>query len=509
MARPQVTKATSTANYAIPNTHTPQSLRIMTYNCLGLKYISQHRRARLAEIGHAIALHSPPPQIVALQECWTQEDYASIRSSTTSILPYGKFYYSGIFGGGLAILSAFPIEDSSMYRYPLNGRPTAFFRGDWYVGKGVACATIRLPPRDVPSHGEKTTTDKGDTVEVFCTHLHAPYETEPGDSYLCHRTAQAWEIAKLMRGAAERGHLVVGLGDFNMLPLSLAHRVITARGGVVDAWRVLHPNSSLGPATVSAEKDRKVAIPNAKFNLEVNGAASDNVLNTWRWTKSLQKAQYGKGDKKGPPIVVPMDTPDPHAKRLDYIFVGNGRHAAAASSPASESEWEVTDMHVGMTQLHPTIHCSLSDHFSINATLTRAPATIGTTSTASQPPSPDRQTQSEIVQTYKQILTLIQTYTTREVFQRKARLAHFIFWLILALGCFVSVWFSPRPFVSFIIILLSTLGFAMGVIDGLIGGLFMSSELRALKEFEWEVSNAIAVSVAGNELGKREVQEKG
>lgn len=38
--------------------------------------------------------------------------------------------------------------------------------------------------------------------------------------------------------------------------------------------------------------------------------------------------------------------------------------------------------------------------------------------------------------------------------------------------------------------LLSTLGLSAGVIDGLIGGLFVGSELRALKEFEWEIKNA-------------------
>ena len=289
-----------------------------------------------------------------------------------------------------------------------------------------------------------------------------------------------------MRGAVERGHLVLGLGDFNMLPLSLAYRVISAKGGVVDAWRVLHPDSSLGPATFAAEKESGKSIPTAKYNLEVNGAASDGVLNTWRWDKARQKAQYGNGSI----IDVPMDTPDPHAKRLDYVFIGNGRHRDAVSS--TTDHWEVNDMHVGMTQLHPTIHCSLSDHYSIHATLARSPPP--TLTKTPSPPSHNTPHQDELLQTYNHILTLIHTYTARELFQRKARLAHFIVWLIISIGCFVGIWFSPRPFVSFILILLSTLGFGAGVVDGLIGGLFMGSELRALKEFEWEVGNAITLA---------------
>jgi sphingomyelin phosphodiesterase 2 len=50
--------------------------------------------------------------------------------------------------------------------------------------------------------------------------------------------------------------------------------------------------------------------------------------------------------------------------------------------------------------------------------------------------------------------------------------------------------------------LLSTLGLSAGVIDGLIGGLFMGSEIRALKEFEWEIRNARAAAGAGDGGGE-------
>jgi sphingomyelin phosphodiesterase 2 len=137
----------------------PTEINVITLNCWGLKFISKFHNERLLEIGKHIANANPVPQIVGLQECWTQKDYQAIRKETKHILPFGKFYHSGIFGGGLAILSKWPIEESSMFRYPLNGRPTAFFRGDWYVGKGVACARIRFGP------GVK------DIAEVFTTHV--------------------------------------------------------------------------------------------------------------------------------------------------------------------------------------------------------------------------------------------------------------------------------------------------------------------------------------------------
>ncbi len=137
----------------------PTEINVVTLNCWGLKYISKLRGERFTEIGRQLAVGDPQPHIVALQEIFTQEDYRTIRRETRFILPYGKFYHSGSLGAGLAILSRWPIDESTMFRYPLNGRPTAFFRGDYYVGKGIAMARIRYGPR--PSH----------IIEVFNTHV--------------------------------------------------------------------------------------------------------------------------------------------------------------------------------------------------------------------------------------------------------------------------------------------------------------------------------------------------
>ncbi|KAJ5214967.1 hypothetical protein N7468_010646 [Penicillium chermesinum] len=441
------------------DSETPHSIRILTLNCWGLKYLATYRHERLAEIGRQLALANPPPEIVGLQECWTQQDYESIRDQTRHILPYAKFYFGGIFGAGLAILSKWPIEESSMYAYPLNGRPTAFFRGDWFVGKGVGCARVRFGP------------GADDIAEVFTTHLHAPYEREPNDSYICHRTAQAWEISKLMRGAAERGHLVIGLGDFNMLPSSFAHRLITAQSPVRDVWRELHPDSSVGAAVDAVEKARNKPIPTAEFNLTENGATCDGAFNTWRWSKPLRKRL-----EKGEEVNIEKDVPDPRAKRLDYIFVGDGGYPP----DFPKSRWSVESAR--LIFLHPLtpppLHPTSSKQVSPNSAL-----------------SPD---------TYDQIIAMIDKYVLRERSQRRWRLAHFIVSVIVSIGCFVGVWWvGNRTYIGFILVLVSTLNFGAGILDGLIGGLFVSSELRALKEFEWEVRNAQNLVIAAERAGGR------
>ena len=480
------------------------SIHVLTLNCWGLKYLSAHRSERLTEIGRLLSEHDPALDIVGLQECWTHADYSNIRSQTRSVLPYGKFYHSGIFGGGLVILSRWPIEGSSMYRYPLNGRPTAFFRGDWYVGKGVACARIQMNGNQL--------------LEVFNSHLHAPYEREPNDSYICHRTAQAWEMAKLMKDAADRGSVVVGLGDFNMVPMSFAHVLVEARGGVRDVWRVLHPASSIGASIDEPETKRRKSAglsgsPTLTESLAEHGHTCDSIVNTWRWSKQQQTALNRGLDRK----ILPQEL-DTKAKRLDYIFFGGLNRG-----------WIVKEVKVSLTYRHPKLGCSLSDHFAVEAVITRS--------------DHDRQTPKEIevkgielhhetngsemanygdkdferattVPTrphlstafYEDILSMVHKYTLRERKQRRLRLAHFLGSCAVSIGCFVAIWWSPTNYVSFLLILLSSLGLMAGTVDGLIGGLFVGSELRALQEFEWEIRNSIALP-QGDAIEERSLRD--
>lgn len=283
-----------------------------------------------------------------------------------------------------------------------------------------------------------------------------------------------------MRAASERGHLVIGLGDFNMIPLSLAHRIIETHSPVRDVWRIVHPDSSIGSTRDKVEQLRGVPMPTAEFNLTKNGATCDSELNTWRWNQAHKK-RLAKGEN----VQIDPAVPDPNAKRLDYIFFGSGR-SYDSENGEQIAEWQLEDVKVGMTMRHPTLHCSLSDHFSIEATLTRNATALPTTQLV----------QSEIaerylpIETYDEIIATILKYQQRERIQRKLRIGHFYFHLSMSIGCLVGVWWSPHNYVAFILMLLSTLGMSVGVIDGLMGFLFIGSEIRALKEFEWEVRNA-------------------
>ena len=290
-----------------------------------------------------------------------------------------------------------------------------------------------------------------------------------------------------MRGAAERGHLVIGLGDFNMTPLSLAHRIIETHAPVRDVWRILHPNSSIGAAKDKIEQLRNVPMPNAEYNITKNGATCDSALNTWRWNKA-----HSQRLAKGENVQIEPTVDDPNAKRLDYIFFGSGSHHDAMDAETS-AEWTLKEANVGMTARHPTLHCSLSDHFSVEATLVRdLNASPSATPNGSSTP-PEKYLP---IETYDEILATIAKYDARERLQRRLRLGHFGYQLLLTIGCLIGVWWVPHNYVAFILMLISSLSLSVGVIDGLMGGLFVSSELRALKEFEWEVGNARTLALA-------------
>ncbi|EFX04657.1 sphingomyelinase family [Grosmannia clavigera kw1407] len=507
----------------------PSAITVLTLNCWGLKFVSAFREERLAEIGRRLAVLAaapdapdptgstdpsspvrPPVSIVALQECWCQSDFETVQALTRDVLPHGKFFRSGVWGAGLAVLSCWPITQASMHAYALNGRPTAFWRGDWFVGKGIASATVRVSPRLV--------------VDVLVTHTHAPYEAgRPDDSYLAHQLAQTWEMGRRAAAAAERGglglsaRLVVAVGDFNMLPQSLPYQMLQlgARAEastspslqLLDSWRVLHPQSSFGPAACLAKQARQklqttaataaqITVPTAAFNLTENGATSDNVLNTWRWPKDKQKRLLQSFRNMSPPgpssavhndeFDIAPDTPDPCGKRLDYIFyMSSPPIPPNADSSSIYHSWTVKTARVAMVEPHPTLGCSVSDHFAVEATL--ALEFNSQDSDAS-----GRTDETADVDVYNSVLAEIDRYIAREHRQQFWRSVHFFSAVFVAVACHVAMWFVPRLFVAFLLMLLSSLGLAAGAIDGLLALLFFGSEIRNLEEFRWQVSNARA-----------------
>lgn len=294
-----------------------------------------------------------------------------------------------------------------------------------------------------------------------------------------------------MRYAVERGHLTIGMGDFNMRPLSLAHRIVETHSRSRDVWRIHHPNSSLGSTTDKNERARNVPLPDANYNIVENGTTCDSLLNTWRWNET-ERRQLDRGRD----IQKSSTDIDPKAKRLDYIFIGNG----------DAGKWQLASTCVGMMDRHPILRCSLSDHFSVEATLTRyTPDDRRSIEHRAEQSSDLRALPSTLPESvYLEIQDLTETYFHRETRQRILRLGHGVVQVFVTIGCLISIWWSPSNYVSFVLLLIGTLGLGAGLIDALIGGLFVGGELRLLEEFRWEIETARKLA---QKAGYREAQE--
>lgn len=367
--------------------------------------------------------------IVALQECWVESDFQYMKQKCRHKFPYSKLFYSGIIAGpGLVVLSRFPIESVSMTPYTINGRPSAFFRGDWFVGKGVASAIIRHPA-------------SGIAIEIFNTHMHAPYG--PGDaSYVCHRTAQAWQLARQIRAAIERGHLALAVGDFNSKPDSLTYALLTKRAGLQDSWTTVHGASREGIPAESLSPAEQI---------ETLGVTCDSQLNTWRNWCELSKAQ-----------------------RLDYIF-----HEPHLST--------VEDIEVAFVERVPGVNVSASDHFGVIASLRVLPTAAHKVRTGLEQVSEARKSIGLPLADYEQIMNTIQEYLPTANAQKFYRTLHFFVSIGLLVALHIGIFWVKKGWGGFIMMLAATLIGVTGVTDGMMGFLFGRNELRALKQFQEEV----------------------
>jgi sphingomyelin phosphodiesterase 2 len=97
---------------------------------------------------------------------------------------------------------------------------------------------------------------------------------------------------------------------------------------------------------------------------------------------------------------------------------------------------------------------------------------------------------------YDEVLAAIRRYRARELRQRRWRAVHFFASLFIGAACLVGLCFSPHNWVAFILALVAVVSVAAGCIDGLLALLFFNAELRAMSEFEWEIEHARASALS-------------
>ncbi|GEQ67993.1 hypothetical protein JCM33374_g1659 [Metschnikowia sp. JCM 33374] len=411
-----------------------KTLSLLTFNCWGLKYVSKVRKARLQAIAEKLA--SSDHDIVALQEIWVEEDWQYIEEKCHAVFPHRRFFKAGIVAGpGLALLSKVPIDSSFLYRFPINGRPSAFFRGDWLVGKSIA-VTVLKP--HFPGARQ---------LAVLNSHMHAPYKPQGDASYSTHRACQAWDLANIVRVLQRAGYAVVQVGDLNSKPGSLPHKLFTQQGGLSDSWEVLHGTNVLS--------NDDIALLDPHEQITRGGITCDSRLNTWRATREPWEAC-----------------------RLDYALIDR-----RALVPVSAE--------VQFTELLPApLSCSYSDHFAYSVTLAlKDQQSLG--------PVASNEELAHLYSETLDELQMYLDHTIP--FQTNWRKYHFYASLIVVVLIHVAIAFAAavQPWTSVILVLASTLIGISGVVNGMICFLGVRSEKRALLEVKMEVEDALRGINAG------------
>lgn len=447
-------------NFDENSTGLTSEFRLLTFNTWGLKYVSKFRSERLVAIADRLASISSDEKqydIVALQEIWTQEDWDYIEETCRDKYPFMRWFSSGIISGpGLAILSKYPIKRTFLYRFPINGRPSAFFRGDWYVGKSLAVSILQM---------------KENTVAVLNSHMHAPYSTHGDAAYECHRACQAWDIATLANELKEAGHAVILVGDLNSRPDSLQYRILQHEAGLHDSWEIINGKTDLSMIK-SMEPCEQITH---------GGVTCDSTLNTWRADRQPDEAcrlDYALIDNS---VIRPIDASVEFTEKIPSIGSYSDHFAYSASFSMNQ------ELFTDISSLRKPKNIAENKFNSLNSDLANENIdTCGKLNYATDTLA------SEKLLVYNDLRSMLEVYmATTMQWQRNWRIGHF------AVSLFVFIVFLPvttavsyrAPWSSILFVFFGGLILTTGTVNGLIGLLFGWYEERNLKEILLEVDD--------------------
>lgn len=179
----------------------PLTLRLVTFNIADAYGFTTNRPERMRAIGALIT--ELDPDIVGFQEAFIAADREILLEALgESRLRYHVRYPSGTVGNGLLTVSAFPIEEAHFHRFERSGPWYKLWEGDWWAGKGVGLARVRLPG--------------GAMVDFYNTHAQAGRRHPT--RYLEVRTSQMEGLAQFVNATQSGTAPAFVVGDFNTVP---------------------------------------------------------------------------------------------------------------------------------------------------------------------------------------------------------------------------------------------------------------------------------------------------
>lgn len=180
-----------------PPIEQPLTLRIITYNIADGYLFTNNRTERMRAIG--ALLTKLDPDIVGIQESFVEKDREILLEALSeSRLRYHADYPAATVGNGLLTLSAYPIAETVFHRFENNNPWYKIHQGDWWAGKGIGLARIRLP--------------SGSRIDFYNLHAQAERNDQANSKV---RYRQMGELATFVNATRTISTPAFVLGDFN------------------------------------------------------------------------------------------------------------------------------------------------------------------------------------------------------------------------------------------------------------------------------------------------------
>lgn len=179
-------------------------LRAMTLNVRGLPlpFMDLDRLKDIGSLLNQSRLRGEGPDVVAIQEGFSDRTEELIRASGYPYVAYGPQGHDTRARAGILILSRYPITKTQTVKY------TNCISWDCMTHKGVQFARIRIP--GAPSE-----------LDVYNTHINSNPETDPTITYEdveWMRSQQVQEIREFLWDTRTSHAPALFLGDFNLRP---------------------------------------------------------------------------------------------------------------------------------------------------------------------------------------------------------------------------------------------------------------------------------------------------
>ncbi len=256
----------------------PVTLKLVTYNIANAYLFTFNRPERMR--GIAKKLIELDPDVVALQEAFIANNRELLYDELAdSRLRHHVRFPSATLGNGLLVLSAFPIEEAYFFRYTRAGKWWKVWEGDWWAGKGVGLARLRLPG--------------GGWVDFYNTHAQAPRRNNPYNLEV--RADQMRELAEFVNASRCGAAPAFVAGDFNTTPENDDYKSLVAGA---DLARVMSMPSRIDHVfAVKSPRYRFEVLDTVKISGRVQGSQAAVFLVKPPDRKEFRKMLFGPAEE--------------------------------------------------------------------------------------------------------------------------------------------------------------------------------------------------------------------